>query len=145
MAVKTAAQAQAKWVAAMQSPTTQQNYINGINAVSVNPMQLAATPEAEARYIAGIQRAVNNGKRAKKLNAADVGMWKQNATSVGAQNLRSGATKGAPKYGKGIAAYETVWSQMRAAARSLPKGGAANAKARANAAIDVIMQAAGTA
>ena len=144
MATKTAAQAAAKWVAAMQSPTTQQNYVNGINAVTVNPMQLAATPQAEQNYINGIQRAIQSGKRAKKLNAADPAMWKQNAVNIGAANLRSGATKGQPKYVKGVQPYEQVWAQMRQAARALPKGGAANATARFQAALNIIMSAAGS-
>lgn len=144
MPTKTAAQAASKWMASMQSATTQQNYVNGINAVSVNPMQLAATDQAMQSYLQGVQRSVANGKRAKKLQAADVGTWKANATSVGAQNLRSGATKGQPKYTKGVQPYESVWAQQRAAARSLPKGGMANAMARIQASLSIIMQAAGT-
>jgi len=145
MPTKTAAQAAQKWMSAMQNPQTAQNYVNGINATTVNPMQLAASSEAMDNYQRGVARAIANGKRVRKLNAADVGMWKQNATSVGAQNLKSGAQKGAPKYTKGVQPYESVWAQMRQAARSLPKGGLQNATNRVNAALAVMMQAAGTA
>lgn len=145
MPTKTAAQAAQKWMSAMQNPQTAQNYINGINATTVNPMQLAASAEAMDNYARGVQRAITNGKRVRKLNSADVGMWKQNATSVGAQNLKSGATKGGPKYTKGVQPYESVWAAMRTAARSLPKGGLQNATNRVNAALAVMMQAAGTA
>lgn len=143
--MKTAQQALASWLKSMSSPQTQQNYKDGINAVSVNPMQLAATQEAMDAYQAGVQRSIASGKRAKSLQAADVNQWKANAVNVGATRLASGAQKAQGKYAQKIAPYAAVWPQMRAAARALPKGGLANAQARAAAALAVIMQAAGTA
>lgn len=142
---KTAAQAVANWLSAMGSPTTRQKYIDGINGFNGNPMALAAAPDAMQAYIDGVTRSVTSGKRANALNNASVTDWKNNATSVGAQRLASGAQKSQAKYAKGIAPYANVWPQMRAAARALPKGGLVNATARAAAALQVIMQAAGTA
>lgn len=143
--MKTAQQAVNNWVAAMGSTTTRANYVAGINATTVNPMQLAATQEAMQAYLDGVQRSIESGKRARSLSEADVATWKTNATSVGATNLASGAKKAQAKYTRKIAPYAAVWPQMRAAARALPKGGLANAQARAAAALAVIMQAAGTA
>lgn len=143
--MKTAQQAVANWVSQMGSTTTKNNYVAGINATTVNPMQLAASADAMQAYADGVQRSIDSGRRVAALNAADVGTWKQNATTIGATNLASGAKKAQAKYARKIAPYAAVWPQMRAAARALPKGGLANAQARAAAALQVIMQAAGTA
>lgn len=143
--MKTAQQALQNWLKQMASPQTQQNYKDGINAVTVNPMQLAASQESMDAYISGVQRSVTSGKRAKSLQSADVNQWKANAVNVGATRLASGAQKAQNKYATKIAPYAAVWPQMRAAARALPKGGLANAQARAAAALTVIMNAAGTA
>lgn len=143
--MKTAQQAVSNWVAAMGSPTTSQKYKDGINGFNGNPMALAATPEAMDAYLNGVQRSITSGKRAKSLNDASPATWKNNAINVGAARLASGATKSQQKYAQKIAPYAAVWPQMRAAARALPKGGFANAAARAAAALQVLMQAAGTA
>lgn len=143
--MKTAQQAQAAWLAAMGAASTKQKYVDGINGFTGNPMALAATQEAMQAYVDGVQRSVDSGRRAAALNGASVADWKNNATTIGAQRLASGAQKAQAKYLKNIAPYAAVWPQMRAAARALPKGGLANAQARAAAALQVIMQAAGTA
>ena len=143
--MKTLQQAVDRWQKAMSSPQTAQNYKDGINATTVNPMAAASTPEAMQAYLDGVQRSITSGKRANSLAQADVATWKNNAITVGASRLASGATKTIQKYQKKIAPYAAVWPQMRAAARALPKGGLANAQARAAAALAVIMQAAGTA
>ena len=143
--MKTAQQATANWLAAMGSATTRTNYINGIQGFTGNPMQLAATPEAMQAYLDGVQNSVTSGRRAKGLAQTSAATWQQNAINVGAPRLASGAQKAQGKYNAKIAPYAAVWPQMRAASRALPKGGLANAQARAAAALQVIMQAAGTA
>src|SRR5690348_14084518 len=133
--MKTAQQATANWLTAMGAATTRQRYIDGINGFTGNPMAMAATPEAMAAYVDGVQRSVDSGRRAAALNAASVADWKNNATNVGAQRLASGAQKAQAKYSKNIAPYANVWPQMRAAARAIPKGGLSNAAARSAAAL----------
>lgn len=139
----TAQSAATNWAAAMKSGTTKTNYINGINGTTVNPMALAASPQATQKYLDGVQRSVDSGKRAKSLNNASVATWKTNATTIGANNLTTGAQKAQPKYQQNIAPYAAVWPQMRAAADALPSGGIANAQAKAAAALQVLMSAAG--
>ena len=143
--MKTAAQAVANWLAAMGSAQTRTNYVNGIQAYQGNPMAQAATQEALQAYADGCANSVTSGRRAAALNASSPADWKTNAVNVGATRLASGAQKSQGKYTRKIAPYAAVWPQMRAAARALPKGGLANAQARAAAALQVIMQAAGTA
>lgn len=142
--MKTAQQASANWTSSMGSQQTKQKYIDGINSYSGNPMADAATPQAMAAYLDGVQRSIDNGKRLKSLQGANPTLWKSNAVGVGANNLVNGAKKGAPKYQTNIAPYAAVWPQMRAAARALPKGGLQNATNRVNAALSIIMGVAGT-
>lgn len=143
--MKTAQQAVGNWQSAMASPQTSQKYKDGINSTNVNPMALAASPEAMQNYLNGVQRSVDSGKRVRALNAASVADWKNNAIQYGATNLANGAKKAQAKYQRNIAPYAAVWPQMRQAAQALPKGGLANATARVQAALGVIMGVAGTA
>lgn len=143
MAQATAATAAANWKAAMASPTTAANYKAGIQNCNVNPMQLAASETAMNAYQAGVLRSINSGKRVNALNSASVATWKTNATTVGVQNLQTGATKGLPKYQANIAPYAAVWPQMKAAAAALPGGSIAAASAKQKAALTVLMEAAG--
>src|SRR5215469_2202052 len=129
----------------MGSTQTQQKYKDGINNTTVNPMALAATPEAMQNYLNGVQRSVDSGKRARSLNAANVADWKNNAVNYGATALAAGAKKSQAKYQRNIAPYAAVWPQMSQAARALPRGGLANAVNRVQAALSVIMGVAGTA
>lgn len=145
MAVKTAQQAADAWGAAMASPQTATNYKNGIAGYTGNPMAAAAAPDAQQRYVQNTAAAVASGRMASKLMAADPNAWRNNATTVGAQRLASGATKGKSKAMAAFTKLSPVWSQMQSAANSLPKGGLANAQARANAALAVLMQATGKA
>lgn len=145
MAVKTAQQAAEAWANAMASPQTSTNYRNGINNTTVNPMALAAAPDAQQRYVQNTAAAVASGRMAQKLNAANVADWKNNASTIGAQRLTSGAQKGKQKATAAFNRLYPIWQQMRAAADSLPKGGLANAQARANAALEVLMKGVGKA
>ncbi len=143
--MKTAEQMVAAYQRAMASPQTQQAYKDGINGFNGNPMALAATPEAEARFLDRVTRSVTSGRRSAALLAASPTDWKNNAVTVGAPALATGARKAGPKqlrfYQKAIPVYQ----QMKSAAAALPKGGLVNAQARANAALAVLMNAFGTA
>lgn len=136
---KSAQQATNNWKAGMQAPTTAQRYKDGINSYQGNPMQAAAS---QADYWA--QQVVNSKQRyIDKLNATPVDRWRTNATTMGATALTTGATKGASKYQDYANKFQGVWQQASQAAKSLPKGGKANALARISASMDVMMQAAG--
>ena len=119
-------------------------YTAGINATNVNPMALAATPDAMQRYQDGCTRSVTSGKRAAALNAADPGLWKANAVKYGSANLAQAGTKSLPKYTAAAQKLAPVLSQASAAAHALPKGGLGNAMARVNAVLSTIMGAYGT-
>lgn len=143
--VKTAAQAAANWQTAMTGGTAAAKYKAGIQNYSGNPMAAAASPESQALYAQNTAAAVNSGRMAAALNAASVDTWKNNAMTTGATNLAQGAKKGAPKYSAAANKLAGVWAQQRAAVQGMPKGGLANAQARANAALQIMMQAFGKA
>lgn len=123
-AVSTASAAANKWLSQMQGGTAQQNYTNGINACNVNPMALAATPEAQAKYQQATAMAVSSGKMATALNNAPVGSWKQGAITKGAANLSTGARNAQAKVQAAMAKLAPSWQAMSAAAKAVqgPKG-----------------------
>lgn len=140
--MKSADQMAAAWQQAMASPQTAQKYKDGINATTENPMALAAAPDAEARYLAGVTDASTSGRRAAKLNAVPVQRWKTNATTVGAQSIASGATKAKDKVQQHFQRFGPVYAQAKDAARAAKAQGA-GPLARVAAAINVMRQAAG--
>jgi hypothetical protein len=145
MAVKTAQQAADAWANSMASPTTATNYKNGINAYTGNPMAAAAAPDAQQRYATNTALAVSSGRMAAKLQASDPNVWRSNATSVGAGRLSTGATKAKNKTAAAYAKLAPIWAQMQSTVAGMPKGGLANAQARAAAALSVLMTATGKA
>lgn len=91
-------------------------YTAGVNAVQIAPGQLAAN--AKALYLANVQAAANTW--AAKVAAVDLATWKSQTTTVGAQRLATGATKGAPK----MAAFmQSFLPQLSSIVGSLPARG----------------------
>jgi hypothetical protein len=131
------------WASAMADGRTQQKYKDGINGYNGNPMAMAATDDALQRYAASCQNSVSSGRRAAALNAANPATWKTNATTVGAQRLASGGQKGKARYMAAMQKWAPIYTNISQTVASMPKGGLANAQARANRAIEMLMQAAG--
>jgi hypothetical protein len=141
---KAAADMIGNWQKAMQNPMTADKYRKGIGRTTVNPMQLAASPQAMQLYLARVQQSVQSGKRANKLNAVPVQRWKDNATNVGANNLSSGATKALDKVTAHFNKWAPIYQQASDAARAVPKDGTIGAAmARVQANLQVLMAAAG--
>jgi hypothetical protein len=142
---KSAQQMSANWTAAMQSPTTSMKYKQGIANTTVNPMALAASPQAQQLYATNTAAAVSSGKMAAKLNSVSPQLWKDNASTVGAASLSSGATKAKPKVDAHFNKWAPIYQQAHDAVQNMPKGGASNALARVAAAMNIMMAAAGRA
>ena len=139
----TPAAATAKWKAAMASGTARQNYIDGINNTTVNPMAEAASPQAMAKYQEGVMASITSGYRIRKLNAASPAMWKQNAVNFGAGKLASGAQKAEAKYAAFATDWAGTWEQMRQAAKSVQGTGVEAAIEKVRAVILLAKQKAG--
>ena len=130
---------------AMQSPQTAQRYKDGIAGYNGNPMAAAAAPDAQARYAQNTQAAVSSGKMAAKLNAVPVQTWKDNAMNVGAARLTSGAQKAMSKVQQHFQKWQPIYQQCSDAVKGMPKGGIANATARVQAVLQILMSNAGSA
>lgn len=137
-AMKTAEQINASWDAAMRDPRTQQKYKDGIARTTVNPMALAASPEAMDKYANAVQESVTSGRRAAALNNADPNQWKQNAQTVGASALATGATKSKAKHLKKMQQMAPVYAQASQAAAA-----ATGVAAKVLASINTMRQAVG--
>jgi hypothetical protein len=139
MAVATAQQALERYLQAMKSTQTQQRYKEGITATQVNPMALAATPQALSDYENACVDSVRSGRRAAALMGASVAVWKNNSTTIGAQNLGTGATKAAPKLGPIYQQLQQVWAQQNALKQEVPGADAASGRERMNRAFDLMV------
>lgn len=134
MARKTAAQMAANWVKGMQSPAASQNYKDAMQALTVNPMELAAQNLDKAA--ANFAQAVSSGRMAAKLRGVSMSAYKA-ACVVGAGRLASGATKGAPKQAAAAQRLQSVYDGMKQA--SMASGGTPGQKAAA--AVDFLVAA----
>jgi hypothetical protein len=142
--MKTAQQMSDNWTAAMQNPQTATKYKQGIQATTVNPMALAATPQAEQLYLTKVQQSVASGKRSQKLMSVNPQTWKDNASNIGATQLTVGAQRGKAKVNAHFQKWAAVYQQASDAAKAIPKDGSmGSAMARVQAAIQVMMSAAG--
>ncbi len=142
---KTAEQAAQAYQQAMASGVTSQRYKEGVQAVNESPMAKAATPEATQRYLNGVNNSVSSGRRAQALLAVPLQRWKENATNKGSQRLASGAQAASDKVRQHFQKWMPIYNQVSETVKSMPKGGLANAQARSAQAIQMLMQAAGTA
>lgn len=141
MAHATTQDSAAKWLQAMQSATAQSNYEAGINAYQGNPMQAAA--DADQKYLAAIQDAVQSGRRRAALLAVPAGVWKANAIGKGKQRLSSGAAAALPKVQAHFAKWTPIYQQVSQQVRAMPKNTIDDGLNRVRAVIVAFKQAAG--
>lgn len=124
---QTAAQVAAKW----QTNTARavQSYKDGINAVTVSPMEAAAN-QAQA-YVAGVQRAVDSGKYQAGLRRVSLTQWKQMATDKGATRLADGSKAAQPKMESFMNEWLPYVTRVAQTVKAMPKGGLENGINRA--------------
>lgn len=134
MARKTKAQRVANWQAGMTSGAAATNYKAAMQALTVNPMEMAAQNLDKAA--ANFMQAVSSGRMAAKLRSVSLASYKASCVA-GASRLASGATKGLPKYTAAQDRLDPIYEQMKQAAQA--NGGTPGSKAAA--AIDVLVAA----
>jgi DUF917 family protein len=132
-AMLTSAQIAQKWVDRTSAAT--QAYTDGINAVTVNPMQKAAANSAG--YLAGVQAAVASGKWQAGLNRVSQQQWQQKAIQLGAQRLATGVAAAKMKYQSFMDSFLPVLSQNVAQVNAMPNNSYEARKARAVAMMDL--------
>ena len=132
------ANATAKWARNLGSAS--QSYKDGINAVTENPMALAAQRADQA--LAGYTEAITSGRWANKMNAIPMETWKQ-AAIAGAGRLTSGVAKGTPKMQAALTKFAPAYEQAKQAARAITGTGEAAAAEKMLAARRILKAAAG--
>lgn len=131
------------WVQSWQTAmgTAGAAYTAGTANPRRNPMAAAATPEAMAAWLTGVQNSQQ--KRIAKLNATPLTAYVNGCAQKGAANLATGARLATAKATAAANIWVPVYAAMAAASAAIPKikGNEANAVQRATAAIHVAMQA----
>lgn len=119
------------WAAGIAAGGTK--FRDGINGVTEHPGQKAA---AQAQVmLQRITDAVSSGRWARNVASYNLQTWKTTTAGVGAANWANGAQKGQAKYNAAAQALAPRLNELSAQIASMPKGGTANAIARASAAI----------
>lgn len=136
MAALNAQQIAESWGSGMNSGG--QKWLQGVNGVTESPMAKAATPQAMADYVSGVQRSVDSGKRQASLMKGSADSWKQACATAGTGAMARGAAKGKAKYiawlnNGGAAAMANA--KAAAAAITGPKGDMGTALAKVQAAM----------
>lgn len=134
-----------RWQQNLASDATKQKYIKKTANPKRNPMEAAATDEANARLLASVRRSIESGRRSEKLRNTPLSKYINGCAKKGAERLQSGAASGVDAYRKAAAKWYPVMDQMSQEVAGMPKGGLANAKARSARALEIVMNAAGTA
>jgi len=96
-----------------------QSYRDGI-ANPKRPWKESTQSEAaEARYSAGVQKAISNKSRQKGVARVSEGDWKEAATNVGAPALAASATRAGDNYAKVVGKVLAAGEAARAAAAQI--------------------------
>lgn len=101
MAMVTPQQAAARWK--QNFAASGQKLMDGVNAVTINPMEQAAN-RGDA-MLAGIQASVMSGKWAASLRGTSLQGWKDSMKNKTVPRLQSGAASGESK----MANFMTQW------------------------------------
>lgn len=124
-----------KWSRNLSGST--QSIKDGVNAVTVSPA--AAAADRIDAYQAGVMAAIASGKTVAAMRASPLELWKTKMLTNGLSNIAQGANAAKPK----VVQFATFWApvaqQISQQVKAMPKGGEANAKARANRAIEIAM------
>jgi hypothetical protein len=123
-----------KWAQRMGSAST--NYIQGIQSVQVNPMEMAA--KNVAAYQAGVNAAVASGKYVNRLRAVPQQHWVDQCIKLGAQRIGAGATQAQPKVLAFLQQFLPAVAQAQARVKAMPNDTYEARKARAMAMMDAL-------
>lgn len=125
------AQVTSKWQ--QNTSAAVQSYKDGVNAVTTSPTATAA--QRLDNYLAGVNAAVSSGRMAAALNGVSLQTWQAAAVNKGAPRIPLGVQAAAPKFQAFMDKWLPYEQALKARIAAMPKGGLAEAQARANAAI----------
>lgn len=98
---------------------------------------MSRAAQREDAYLAGIQRALNTGKRARGLQRKSLQDW-QRLTTAKISRIASGAQEAKPEMVKFMSELLPYTEQVKAAIKQMPKGTEADANARMLAAVEMM-------
>lgn len=107
-----------KWARNLGAST--QSITQGVQSVTVSPTSKAA--DRAAAYIAGINRAVQDGKFQAGLRRITLEDWKQSMLSKGVARIASGATAAVPKFAQFMGEFLPHLEAGQRILESMPRG-----------------------
>lgn len=107
-----------------------QQYIEGIQRVSVNPMQLAAAQEA--KMLANTTEAITSGRWASKLRSKPISDWSGPAIAKADNFVRGFTGPGLQKYTAFVNSIAPVWAQTSSAAKAAKAAGTGSTQRMVN-------------
>lgn len=129
-----AAQVAKQWSERMQAAG--QRMKDGVNEVTVSPTEQAA--QAKDLWIAGVQKAAQEGRFEEGLRAVSLSDWKAAMIDKGVANMQTGARAAVGKVERFMRDLLPYTQSVRETIRAMPRGTLADSKARAAAAIDLM-------
>jgi hypothetical protein len=110
----------------------------GVQGVTESPT-LKAAAQAD-RYVAGVQRAVADGRWQAGLQSVTLQQWQQAVLGKGLQRLQAGVAAAKPKVQAFLSQFLPYVDQAAQQVRAMPKGGVENGIARASAMIRALSE-----
>lgn len=92
----------------------------GVQNVTVNPAERAAA--AQDRYIAGVQRAVAEGKYQRGLRRVTLQAWQESMLQKGLPRIASGASAAIPKMEAFLSKWLPWEEQLKQKLAAMPRG-----------------------
>lgn len=116
--MKNPADVAAKWARNLSGAT--ESIRQGVMNVTVNPAERAlARQEA---YLAGVQRALADGRYARGLRKVTLQSWQESMLKKGLNRVASGATEGTPKMRQFMEAWLPYEDGLKQQLQSRPRG-----------------------
>jgi hypothetical protein len=122
----TSSQVAQKWARGMTGSV--QSIKDGVQAMTENPMAKAAA--RQDAYVAGVQRAVDNGKYRDGLLSVSFEEWKRSTAEKGTQRIASGVTAASDKMTKFFDQLLPFTARVSAEIDQMPKGSESDNMAR---------------
>jgi hypothetical protein len=110
--------------------TGQTRFVEGVQATTVDPTQLAIA--AQAKLLAGFNDAVQSGRWARNLASVGAAGWKQ-ATLAKANNYSTGISAGAGNYQSAMQTWGPIIDSAASQVATMPNNSFADSLARMNA------------
>jgi len=118
MAMQNAADVAKKWSRNLAAST--ESIRQGVQSVTQNPAEKAA--QRQDAYLAGVQRAVAEGKYQRGLRRVTLQSWQEAMLSKGLTRIASGASAATPKVQAFLEKWLPYQQQLQSKLATMPRG-----------------------